>query len=712
LQYWAEGSSEYAAHLLMELISRLKLSDRMRDLLGDKEKARAAETDTYMVDRLVHTLAFYKHCRFEQARREYLIGLALVMPPLAHEGDQTGWMRRVCARLGVLRGLRSAAQGSRPYASTIAQGLRAAFDALLKVQHLPLREGDTVQTRHGPAELMSLRPDGSCVLIFSSGDATFERQYPVSFGNGKGSARLHRPPLQLMPRQRATRSDAVPDSVRHLILELVKERCPTSPCQRDVMTRRLGPFIKDERAAYIQSETIEALYAAFRQKHSECSISLSQFKLELPWNMKKAYRETCMCRTCLNFKWHAEALNVAAKLLEPLLETQSAQSEDDADSEAASEPLDPELPLLRRLLEFADLSSKRKMADLLVCSEGLGDQTKADCIHGKCTQCGFGRLWTALRVMVVKESSTGQIELAAGASPLWLSTIEYSTVKPSGANSHANDENALRYNVTATVVEFLDELMGVARNWVPHRYHLVQAKLAAQELNDNATPGMLVIDSDWSENGDLSPREQMQSEYWSIKSYSLFVMIAAFLRSKEWKDRLSPLRAKDEVTVQPEGAPADSCDYVSGSFFATVSASQDEPGEGVMYDVVKRDGTPVRVPRRQLRLRVWHRIAAPGLTDDKRHVGVTTQAFLDTLLEFFRLWQMEGRASALAFAAKDQLVPSVMPCARENPPARSILTHLLPVCCPPRCASICAAASAAVAAVSAPAARSVRGSSG
>jgi hypothetical protein len=53
VQYWAEGSSEYAAHLLMELISRLELTDRMRDLLGDKEAARAAETDRFIVNRLV-----------------------------------------------------------------------------------------------------------------------------------------------------------------------------------------------------------------------------------------------------------------------------------------------------------------------------------------------------------------------------------------------------------------------------------------------------------------------------------------------------------------------------------------------------------------------------------------------------------------------------------------------------------------------------------
>lgn len=47
LQYWAAGSTEYAAHLAMELISRLELTDRMRDLLGDKEKKARAAAPAY-----------------------------------------------------------------------------------------------------------------------------------------------------------------------------------------------------------------------------------------------------------------------------------------------------------------------------------------------------------------------------------------------------------------------------------------------------------------------------------------------------------------------------------------------------------------------------------------------------------------------------------------------------------------------------------------
>ena len=72
----------------------------------------------------------------------------------------------------------------------------------------------------------------------------------------------------------------------------------------------------------------------------------------------------------------------------------------------------------------------------------------------------------------------------------------------------------MQYHSTATVVEFRDELMVVVRHWVLlHSFHLVQTKKAARELDDRGTPGMLVtLSFDWSENGDIPHRVQMQSE--------------------------------------------------------------------------------------------------------------------------------------------------------------------------------------------------------
>ena len=253
VKYWAEGSSDYAVHLLLELSLRLGLTDRMRARLCDTEKEHSAKTDTYIVDRFVEALTVLKQCESEEQRRQYLIALALVMQPPAEVGDSGGWERRVTERLRVRRGCRSAAEGQRPFASKIAQRLRATFDASSEQLDQQLREGDVVQTRHGRALLKQLLCDGGCILTFQFGDASVEKTYPVCFGNGKGSARLRRPPLLLMPQPRSIRSDAVSESLRRLILAFVAQVCPTSPHQRDVMRKLTAPFLVEERAESCRS---------------------------------------------------------------------------------------------------------------------------------------------------------------------------------------------------------------------------------------------------------------------------------------------------------------------------------------------------------------------------------------------------------------------------------------------------------------------------
>ena len=69
-------------------------------------------------------------------------------------------------------------------------------------------------------------------------------------------------------------------------------------------------------------------------------------------------------------------------------------------------------------------------------------------------------------------------------------------------------------------------------------------------------------------------------------------------------------------------------------------------GEGV--------GVEVKVPRRRLRHRIWHRVAFLGVTHEKQHVGLTTQAFHTEELEFWRCWHKSGRDAALAYAAADR----------------------------------------------------------
>ena len=144
-----------------------------------------------------------------------------------------------------------------------------------------------------------------------------------------------------------------------------------------------------------------------------------------------------------------------------------------------------------------------------------------------------------------------------------------------------------------------------------------------------------------------------------IKYYSLLISISGFLVTSSWNDRASLLRAKAEVTVQPPGVEPNTTTFTEGSFFAVVTEGSEQTGEEIEYTVKKLDGTSLQVPRCRLRQRKWHRIAFLGITNEKQHVAISTQAFHARQLNFWRLWHEHGRDAALAFAASSLLCSSI-----------------------------------------------------
>ena len=227
------------------------------------------------------------------------------------------------------------------------------------------------------------------------------------------------------------------------------------------------------------------------------------------------------------------------------------------------------------------------------------------------------------------------------------------------------------HTISGTIIDFLDAFETVQSNWLPHRFHSIQAKEAERELDQNLTPRKLKKDTDWSENGEIIVKDQMQSEYWHTKYYSLLIAITAFLITSNWVDRTSALPEKAEITVQPEwdvpseGEP--SLTYIKGSYYATIKTGCKSVGEDVEYTVIRNDGSCETVQRHRLRHRVWHHIAFLGVTNEKQHVGLTTQAFHNEELEFWRCWHESGRDTALAYAAADRAaVPSLVPAASPN----------------------------------------------
>ena len=133
----------------------------------------------------------------------------------------------------------------------------------------------------------------------------------------------------------------------------------------------------------------EILYTEFTAAQPEIKISLRQYKEELPWHRKKAYRETCLDRLDLNFEWHRQALKVVADMLSSLHSSPTDDAEGPAQAEA------PQVdPLLLELVDLAATTSKSTFASKLVCSECLGDDTKEACLDQTCLCCSFARIWS------------------------------------------------------------------------------------------------------------------------------------------------------------------------------------------------------------------------------------------------------------------------------------------------------------------------------
>ena len=93
--------------MIVALIKELDLAQQvMAGLPVGKEARDKAATNEHIVDRFKACISEFKHEPTEEQRKQYMILLAAVMPVRAQERDSSGWIRRVCERLDVSRGIR------------------------------------------------------------------------------------------------------------------------------------------------------------------------------------------------------------------------------------------------------------------------------------------------------------------------------------------------------------------------------------------------------------------------------------------------------------------------------------------------------------------------------------------------------------------------------------------------------------------------------
>lgn len=590
-------------------------------------------------------------------RREYLSALALFAPEL-HSGKEYA----IAQELGVHSGERSDARTGkrRPRAFRRAMHIRASFEQQRKAAAQPFKIGDTILCRGEQALLHSINSDGGCTVAFGTGVAEKCVDYASMTREPKASgrptrqpcARLEHIPPSLSPQDRQKRCDATSDEVKKAVQETYYVHCATSPHQRDSVSRRLSRYVVEKAQALILTSTFQELYELFCKANETMKLSYAVFKRLAPWHLKRAYRETCVCRCCELFRLYAEGCNTVAEVLAPLIpSTDECDADDidivdDADEESGEQATSDPAPVaeLARLVAFCKLTSKSKMAEKLICS---GDLQKADmeCLQNKCRACGLKQFWsgsTGMRPKLVD----GAGKLKQGISPVWQSTMKWETLKSGKSTpsdgSAADEKDGLRERKEGTLIQFLDDFQAVSMKFPAHKYLVADVRRATTQRDQNFWPGMLLANYDWSENGTILNAIQIQSEYWSLVHYSLFICITSYLEIDAWCSRSSLLPIGTEVTVELEGGSVpNQLQPAAGSYFAIVrQCPTDQGGDHNLNGTywVQSPGSDhiIPIPRERLRHRKRRTTAFVCITDEKRHDAVTTQHMLNKQFEYWK----------------------------------------------------------------------------
>ena len=142
---------------------------------------------------------------------------------------------------------------------------------------------------------------------------------------------------------------------------------------------------------------------------------------------------------------------------------------------------------------------------------------------------------------------------------------------------------------------------------------------------------------DFSENGSVKDKRQIQSQYWVTIGYTLFVSIASWLMTKEWNKTTGALPLNAEVTVYGELAGEE---INKDSFWAVVTGITQ--AEDNIYGVTDAQGNTHTITRSLMRHRKRHSVATGHITDDKIHDRHAMQKFTTDELKYLESYMNEN----------------------------------------------------------------------
>ena len=80
-----------------------------------------------------------------------------------------------------------------------------------------------------------------------------------------------------------------------------------SPSTKDRVRRWVGVGLYEVCQALILFSTVSALFSLFQVDYPGVKISRALFKRLMPWYVRRAKRETCLCKACENYKHYQQA---------------------------------------------------------------------------------------------------------------------------------------------------------------------------------------------------------------------------------------------------------------------------------------------------------------------------------------------------------------------------------------------------------------------
>jgi hypothetical protein len=181
---------------------------------------------------------------------------------------------------------------------------------------------------------------------------------------------------------------------------------------------------------------------------------------------------------------------------------------------------------------------------------------------------------------------------------------------------------------SGTLTDFLDEFEAVANKQVVHRSILDRQKSATIQFDRERRPGILGLDMDFAENYDIEEARKVQSEHWSKKSCTLFIVVLSWLDVAAWDREEGDLSIGAEVTVNGEKSGSL---RQARSYWARII---DRVGD--IYAVENSTGNKEKVHRKLLRHRVYIQQCHAGVTADKQHDSWSMQFFVTKTIEHLR----------------------------------------------------------------------------